>query len=387
MVYLDHNATTPLAVEAWEAMRPFLQENWANPASGYRFARVARRAVETAREQVAALIGAEPEEIVFTSGGTESITTAVHAAAAVYPERRHLITGATEHEAMLAPAAALEQQGWEVTRLGVDAEGRLDLAALRAALRPGATALVSIMAANNETGVRHPITEAAAMAAEQGVLFHTDAVQAAGKVPLDLGKTAVAYASLSAHKVQGPKGTGALYVRKTARFHPLQPGGGQEGGRRGGTLNVAGIVGFGAAAAAARAAVAEEATNGALARRRDHFEAELARRIEGVVIHGRHAPRVPNTSNFHLPGIDAQGAVILLDTAGFCVSTGSACATGSLQPSHVLVAMGLPTKAARETLRVSLSRATTDEEVAQALAALETAAAKLRVTRPGLVSS
>lgn len=368
-------------------MQPFWLENWANPSSGYRFARVAKRAVETARAQVAALIGVEPEEIVFTSGGTESITTVVQAVAALHPDRRHLITCATEHEAMLAAAAELERRGWEITRLGVDAEGRFSLDELCAAIRPGETALVSLMMANNETGVCHPIADAAALTAEQGVLFHTDAVQAAGKVPLALGQTPVAFASFSAHKLGGPKGVGALYVRKTVRFHPLLPGGGQEDGRRGGTLNVPGIVGFGAAAQAAQAAVSQEAAEGVLARRRDAFEAELARRIENVEFHGRGAPRVPNTSNFRLPGIDAQGAVILLDNAGVCVSTGSACATGSLKPSHVLTAMGVPAVAARETLRVSLSFTTTDAELEKALQALVSVVAKLRVIRPGFTAT
>jgi len=379
LIYLDHNATTPLCPEAWEAMLPFLRDNWANPSSGYRFARRARQAVATAREQVAALLGVTADEIVFTSGGTESNNAAIRSAVALHPERRHLVTCATEHDATLRPCEELAAQGYEVTVLPVDAEGRIDLAAYEAALRPGQTALVSLMWANNETGLIHPIAEAAAMAHERGILFHTDAVQAAGKVPIDFSATRVHYASLSGHKLHAPKGVGVLYVNGTARFHPSQLGGGQEGGRRSGTLNVPGIVGLGAAAAAARQHLDGDGAAGA--RRRDHFEAELARRLPGVHRHAAQAPRLPNTSNFRIDGVDAQGAIILLDNQGLCVSSGSACATGSIKPSHVLTAMGLASRPARETLRVSLARTTTDEDVSAALAALEGAVAKLRLTR------
>lgn len=379
LIYLDHNATTPLCEEAWEAMQPFLRENWANPSSGYRFARRARQAVQTAREQVAALVGVAPEEIVFTSGGTESSNAAIRSAVALHPDRRHLVTCATEHDATLRPCEELAAQGYEVTVLPVDTEGRIDLAAYEAALRPGLTACVSLMWANNETGLIHPIADAAAMAHERGILFHTDAVQAAGKVPITLSAARVHYASLSGHKLHAPKGVGVLYVSGTARFHPSQLGGGQEGGRRSGTLNVPGIVGLGAAAEAARHHVQTDAD--ALAARRDRFEDELIRRVPGVHRHAALAPRLPNTSNFRLDGVDAQGALILLDTQGVCVSTGSACATGSIKPSHVLTAMGLPSRPARETLRVSLARTTTDQEIDAALAAIENAVAKLRLTR------
>lgn len=379
LIYLDHNATTPLCDEAWEAMQPFLRENWANPASGYRFARRARQAVQTAREQVAALVGVAPEEIVFTSGGTESSNAAIRSAVALHPDRRHLVTCATEHDATLRPCEELVAQGYEVTVLPVDTEGRIDLAAYEAALRPGQTACVSLMWANNETGLIHPIAEAAALAHDRGILFHTDAVQAAGKVPMSLASTRVHYASLSGHKLHAPKGVGVLYISGTARFHPSQLGGGQENGRRSGTLNVPGIVGLGAAAEAARHHVA--AGSGALAARRDRFEEALVLRVPGVHRHAAQAPRLPNTSNFRLEGVDAQGALILLDTQGVCVSTGSACATGSIKPSHVLTAMGLASRAARETLRVSLAPTTTDQELAAALAAIENAVAKLRMTR------
>lgn len=379
LIYLDHNATTPLCAEAWEAMGPFLRENWANPSSGYRFARAARQAVQVAREQVANLLGVTPDEIVFTSGGTESNNAAIRSAVALHPDRRHIVTCATEHDATLRPCEELAAQGYEVTVLPVDAEGRIDLVAYEAALRPGHTACISLMWANNETGLIHPIATAAAMAHERGILFHTDAVQAAGKVPINFAATRVHYASLSGHKLHGPKGVGVLYVSGTSRFHASQLGGGQEGGRRSGTLNVPGIVGLGAAAEAARQHLASD--QGALGRRRDYFEAELVRRLAGVHVHAAPAPRLPNTSNFRLDGVDSQGAIILLDNQGLCVSSGSACATGSIKPSHVLTAMGLASRPARETLRVSLARSTTGKEIDAALTAMETAVSKLRLTR------
>ena len=379
LIYLDHNATTPLAPEAWEAMRPFLTENWANPSSGYRFARRAREAVQLARSQVAALIGAEADEIVFTSGGTESSHAAIHSAIALHPERRHLVTCATEHDATLRPYDELAAHGYDVSVLPVDAEGRIDMAAYEAVLRPGQTALVSLMWANNETGLIHPIDQAAAMAHERGILFHTDAVQAAGKVAIDFSQSRVHYASLSGHKLHGPKGVGVLYVKNTARFRPSQLGGGQEAGRRSGTLNVPGIVALGAAAAAAQTHLASHP--GAVGELRDIFEAGLQQRLTGVHLHSSQAPRLPNTSNFQLEGVDAQGAIILLDTQHICVSSGSACATGSIKPSHVLTAMGLASRPARETLRVSFSRTTTAAEVDTALDALASAVAKLRMTR------
>lgn len=379
LIYLDHNATTPLCPEAFEVMRPFLTENWANPSSGYRFARRARQAVQTARDQVAALLGAEPDEIVFTSGGTESSNAAIRSALALHPERRHLVTCVTEHEATLRVTEDFATNGGEVTMLPVDPEGRIDLAALDAAIRPGHTALVSLMWANNETGVLHPVTAAAELAHAKGVLFHTDAVQAVGKVPVDFAGTRIHYASLSGHKLHAPKGIGVLYVKKTARFHPWQLGGGQEAGRRSGTLNVPSIAALGAAAEAARTHLSTD--DDALARHRDFFETELLRLIDGVHLHGAQTDRLPNTSNFRIDGADAQGAIILLDNAGICVSSGSACATGSIKPSHVLTAMGLSSRAARETLRFSFSRDTTEAEITTALDALASAANKLRVTK------
>jgi len=379
LIYLDYNATTPLCPEAWGAMQPFFCENWANPSSGYRFARRAREAVQQARVQVADLLGVTPDEIVFTSGGTESSNAAIHSAVALHPDRRHLVTCATEHDATLRPCEALAAQGYEVTVLPVDADGRIEVAAYEAALRPGQTACVSLMWANNETGLIHPVAELAALAHERGILFHTDAVQAAGKVPVDLGRTRAHYASLSGHKLHGPKGVGVLYVSGSARFHPSQLGGGQEAGRRSGTVNVPGIVGMGAAAAAASHHL--DTDGEAMGHRRDQFEVMLRKKLIGAHVHATASARLPNTSNFRIDGVDAQGAILLLDTQGICISSGSACATGSIKPSHVLTAMGLSSRAARETLRVSLARSTTDAEVAALLEALETAVDKLRLTR------
>jgi cysteine desulfurase len=379
MIYLDNNATTPVCQEALDAMMPFLTECWANPSSGYRFARRAKQAMATAREQVAALIGAEPQEVIFTSCGTESSNAAIRSAVALYPQRRHLITSATEHEATLMPFEELEHHGYEVTRLRVTADGLIDLAELEQVVRPGETALVSLIWANNETGVVQPIAEASAIAHKKGVLFHTDAVQAAGKMPIDLSALDVHYASLSGHKLHAPKGVGVLYVKKTARFHPWVLGGGQEDGRRSGTHNVPYIAALGAAANAARTHLDNEAAT--LASLRDLFESEASQHIDGFHVHGATAPRLPNTSNVRIDGADAQGVIILLDNAGVCVSTGSACNTGSLQPSHVLTAMGLTPKQARETLRISFSRFNSREEAIKAVDLLATAVKKLRVTK------
>ncbi len=379
MIYLDHNATTPVCAEALEAMLPFLTECWANPSSGYRFARRAREAVAKARLQVAQLLGADAEEIVFTGCGTESINTAMRSAVAIFPERRHIVTCATEHDATLACAAELERAGCEVTRLGVKADGSVDIDEFQRALRPGHTALASMMWANNETGVVHPVAKMAALAEEAGALFHTDAVQAAGKIALDATNASVHYASLSGHKLHAPKGVGVLFLRKTVRFSPLLVGGGQESGRRSGTLNVPGIVALGAAAEAARIHLESDAA--ALQMLRDRLEAGLREKISDLHVNGLAAPRLPNTSNFRIDGVDAQGMVLLLDNAGLCVSTGSACATGSIKPSHVLTAMGLTSRQARETLRFSLSRYTTAEEIDRTIDAVAAAVQKLRVTR------
>lgn len=377
MIYLDNNATTPLDPLVVEAMLPFLREHFANPSSGYDAAKPVRRALTTAREQAAALLGVTPEEIVFTSGGTEADNAAIHSAVQAFPERKHIITCATEHDAVLSYCTWLERtQGFEITWLGVSAEGAINLDELSTALRPGRTALVSLMWANNETGVVSPAPEAAALAEQAGALFHTDAVAAGGKFPLRLSDSRIHYLSLSGHKFHAPKGVGLLYVNRRVAFQPWLLGGGQENRRRASTENVAGIVALGAAAALAQHHLAGGADDTAALR--DHFESELARRIAGVSFNGQGTPRVANTSSLRLAGCEAAAMMVLLDRAGICVSAGSACHTGSHSISHVLAAMHLTREQAAQTIRVSLSRFTTRAEVDEALEHFVKAAEKVR---------
>lgn len=389
MIYLDNNATTPVDPLAVEAMLPFLRESFGNPSSGYAIGREAKKAVAGAREQVAALLGAQPDEIIFTSCGTEADNTAIESAIRAYPQRRHLVIAATEHDAVINYCSELEaSRGYEVTVIGVDSGGRIDLSELESAIRPNETALVSLMWGNNETGVLHPIAEASAIAESKGVLFHTDAVQATGKVPINLSKLPVHYLAISGHKLHAPKGVGVLYVKKNVRFQPLLIGGGQEGRRRAGTENVPYLVALGVAAESARQHLERHATSADPVRKlRDRFEAEIVRRVDGVQINGDPVHRAPNTSNIRIDGVDAAGAIILLDQRGICCSAGSACTTGALKPSHVLTAMGIPAQQARESLRISFSRFNTEAELDAALAALEATVAKLRSLRPsGVVS-
>lgn len=384
MIYLDNNATTPVDPEALDAMLPFFRDAFANPSGAYAASRRARQAVDQARGQVADLVGADPAEIVFTSGGTESNTTAILSAVRTRPEMRHVVTCVTEHPAILVPLERLAGEGWEVTLLGVDRHGRIDLEAFRSALRPGETALASIMWANNETGALQPVLEAAEIARSAGVLFHTDAVQAAGKIPLRVRDSAIHFLSLSGHKLHGPKGAGALFVDRNVRFRPLFEGGGQEGGRRSGTENVPGIVGLGAAAAAAHRhlAAVEAGELDPIAVRRDRLEAILMERITGVHRNTDPRLRTPNTASLRFEGAEAEGLLILLDRLGVCASAGSACHTGALRPSAILTAMGLSDAQARSTLRLSLSRFTTDEDVDRAADAVISSVARLRSLRP-----
>lgn len=382
MIYLDHNATTPLDPAVLEAMEPFWRGHFANPSSSSTLARPIKRAIAQAREECAALLDCEPEELIFTSGGTESLNTALHSITVQQPERRHLIIGSTEHDAILSPVLRLEQaQGYQVTRLPVDAHGGWSLADLAAAVRPGETAGIALMWANNETGVIHPISEAAALASAHRIPFITDAVQAAGKIPLSLKNAGIQYAAFSGHKFHAPKGIGLLYVQRNTAFQPWMLGGAQENRRRAGTENVAGIVGIGAAARLAR----ESLANGSEPRvrsLRDAFEQEVLRRIPGSHRNGPPGDRVPNTASLRFDGTQAEGLLLLLDQRGVCVSAGSACATGSLHPSHVLTAMGLDAAAARSTLRFSLSRLTTQAELEAGLTALEQAVQKFRSLMP-----
>ena len=378
MIYLDNNATTPLDPVVVEAMLPFLREHFANPSSGYEAARPVRKALTTAREQVASLLDCTPEEVLFTSGGTEANNAAIFSATQLYPDRKHLITCATEHDAVLQYCAWLEKHhGYEVTRLPVSAGGIIRLDELASALRPGRTALVSLMWGNNETGVLAPVAEAAALVEKAGILFHTDAVQAGAKIPISLRDSHIHYLALSGHKFHAPKGVGILYVNHRVAFQPLMLGGGQEGKRRAGTENVAGIVALGTAAEQARLHMDAHATD-PIGPLRDHLERELAARLPGVVFHGKDSPRTPNTTSLRIEGCEAAAMMVLLDRAGVCVSAGSACHTGSHSISHVLAAMGLSREQASCTLRLSLSRFTTAGDVEAALSNIVHAAEKVR---------
>lgn len=374
MIYLDNNATTPVDPRVREAMLPFLDGNFGNPSSPHAPGRAARQAVEKARAQVAALLGARPEEMVFTGGGTESINTAIRGALAAQPGKRHIVTSAIEHSATKNLCAQLEREGCEVTWLRVDAEGNPDIAEYRAALRDD-TAIVSVVWANNETGVLFPVEEMACAAEGRRIVFHADAVQAAGKIPVDLARVPVHLLSLSAHKIHGPKGAGAVFVRSGLGLPPLLLGGGQENGRRAGTENVPGIVGFGVAADLAKAALAGEMPR--VAKMRDDFECGIRGRFPHARFHGSPRNRLPNTSNFALPGLAATDLLAALDRLGVCCSVGSACVSGSPHASHVLRAMGVGDEEAGSSLRFSFSRMNNAEDATGALAALDEAARRL----------
>lgn len=371
VIYLDNNATTPVDPHVREAMLPFLGEQFGNPSSPHAPGRAAREAVEQARAQTASLVGARPDEIAFTSGGTESINTAIRGALAAQPGKRHIVTSAIEHSATKNLCEQLVREGCTVTWLPVDAGGLPDLAALVAALRDD-TALVSVVWANNETGVLLPITEMARAADARRIVFHADAVQAAGKIPVDLSQLPVHLLSLSGHKIHGPKGVGALFVRSGLGLPPLLLGGGQEHGRRAGTENVSGIVGFGAAAEAAAAALGTAMPR--VAALRDEFENGVRTRFPGARFHGDRVRRLPNTSNFALPGLAATDLLAALDRLGVCCSVGSACVSGAPHASHVLRAMGVGDEEARSSLRFSFSRMNAEADVQGALAALDGAA-------------
>lgn len=359
-IYLDNNATTAVAPEVREAMLPYLTDLYGNPSSMHTFGGQVGRAVEEARECMAALLGAHPDEIIFTSCGSESDNAAIWSALQTQPEKRHLITTHVEHPAILNVAQYWERQGYRVTLLGVDNKGRLDLDEYAAALSDD-TALVSIMYANNEVGNVFPISRMAEMAAEKGVLFHTDAVQAVGKEAIDLGKQPISMLSLSGHKLHAPKGIGVLYVRKGVRFRPFLRGGHQERGRRAGTENVPYIVGLGMAAQLAGQHMQEERTQ--VARLRDKLEQGLLAAIPDCMVNGDPENRLPNTTNIAFKNVEGEAILLMLDQLGICASSGSACTSGSLEPSHVLRAMGVPFTYAHGSVRLSLSRYTTEEEI------------------------
>lgn len=359
-IYFDNNATTAVAPEVREAILPYLGEFYGNPSSMHTFGGQVADAVETARESMANLLGASPDEIIFTSCGSESDNAAIWSAIQTQPEKRHLITTRVEHPAILSVMQHWEREGYRVTYLGVDNKGRLDLDEYAAALTPD-TALASIMFANNEVGNIYPIQRMAEMAREKGVLFHSDAVQAVGKTPIDLAHLPADMLSLSGHKLHAPKGIGVLYVRKGVRFRPFLRGGHQEKGRRAGTENVPYIVGLGAAAKLAADHMQEERVNVALLR--DRLEQGLLEQIPDCMVNGDVENRLPNTTNIAFKNVEGEAILLMLDRLGVCASSGSACTSGSLEPSHVLRAMGVPFTYAHGSIRLSLSRYSTQEEV------------------------
>lgn len=377
--YFDNNATTKIAPEVVEAMIPVLREHWGNPSSAYRFGKEVADLLVNAREQVAALINAEPSEIVFTSCGTESNNAAIHSAIVLHPDKRHVVLSSVEHSANIGYAEYLQRRGYDVTFLPVDADGSLDLHLLDQSLRPD-TAIVSVMWANNETGVIFPVDEIGVICRSRNVPFHTDAVQAAGKIPIDLQNQEIDFLSLSAHKIHAPKGIGLLYVNRRSRFHPYVIGGHQERGRRGGTENVANIVAFGKAAEVALANVQEE--NSRVKGMRDRLERTILKTIPNSMRNGAPDPRLPNTTNISFDSVEAEAILLALDQEGICVSSGSACTTGSLKPSHVLTAMGVPLARARGSVRFSLGIDNWDEDVDYLLSKLPPIIAKLRAASP-----
>jgi len=361
--YLDYNATTPLDEQVLETMLPYLREQFGNPSSGYQLGRTARAAMDAAREQVAALVNAHPSQVVFTSGGTEANNLALKGVAGrVSPG--HLAISAVEHDSVSAPAKALQKQGWLLDHIGVDAQGRLDFSQLRettTAMNPDAAKLVAVMMANNETGVINDVSAVAEQAREVGAVLLVDAVQAIGKMPVDVAALGAPLVSLSAHKIYGPKGMGALIVDKAMDMEPLLHGGGHEKGRRAGTENVAAIVGFGKAAELALAAL--DTRPAQMQQLREHLEQRLAAEMPELCVFGQQAQRLPNTSFFALPGVDGETLLMSLDQAGLAVSSGSACSTGEVEASHVLTAMGVDPALARGAIRVSMGKHSRRDEV------------------------
>jgi cysteine desulfurase len=378
LLYLDHNATTPILPEVRDAMLPWLENEFGNPSSVYSLGRRASAALTAAREQVAALVGAQPSEIIFNSCGTEATNTAILSALAIDPDKRHIITSTVEHSATIKLCEHLATRGYEITWLPVDKDGLLDPAKLEAAIT-SETAVVSLLWANNETGVIFPVEEIAAITTRKKVPLHLDAVQAAGKVPINLAELGAQYVSLSAHKLCAPKGVGALYVNRRARYTPLLRGS-QEESKRGGTQNVASIVAFGKASELALKSLPTHPER--IRALRDRFEQTLINTVEGVRRNGADEPRLPNTSNLTFTAIEAETALLLFDKEGLCCSAGSACSSGSINPSHVLTAMGVTRDEARASLRFSLGRTTTEADIDRALEIIPRIVGKLRAAQP-----
>lgn len=375
LLYFDNNATTQVDPVVLEEMLPFLRDFYGNPSSSYAFGKRVDQAIEQARERVAIALGCSPSEILFTSCGTESTNAAIHSALSVDRDSQHIVTTRVEHSATLKTCEILAKKGYEISWLGVNEFGQVDLTELEKAIRSD-TALVTVMWANNETGTIFPIADILQIVKRKGVFFHTDAVQVIGKLPVKLQDTGIHFLSLSGHKLHCPKGIGALYINRRSKFAPFVTGGGQEGGRRAGTQNVASIVALGKACEIAAANLEHEQTH--VRKLRDAFEEAVLIEIPDVSINGDPANRLPNTSNLAFENADAEALILLLDQKGICCSAGSACTSGSLNPSHVLKAMGQSDMRARSSLRFSFSRFNTMEEVRLGVNVLKEAVAKVR---------
>jgi len=378
-IYLDNNATTQVAPEVMEAMLPYFHDFYGNPSSMHTFGGQVGRKLWEAREQTAALIGASPDEIVFTSCGTESDNAAIASALATNPDRRHIVTSRVEHPAVKALCAHLAGQGYRITELPVDKEGLLDLNQYEKSLTPD-TAIVSLMWANNETGVMFPVEKAAELAHERGILFHTDAVQAVGKIPISMQANAIDMLSISDHKLHAPKGIGVLYLRRGTKFTPFLIGGHQEKGRRGGTENTPAIIALGKACTLAAQHMTTENTT--VRQLRDKLERELLSRIPKSRVNGNIDNRLPNTTNISFEFVEGEGILLLMDEHGICASSGSACTSGSLQPSHVLRAMGVPFTMAHGSIRFSLSIYNTGAEIDLVIEKLPPIIERLRAMSP-----
>jgi cysteine desulfurase len=378
-VYVDNNATTKVDEAVFEEMRPYFCELYGNPSSMHFFGGQVQKKIDEARSRTAALLGALPDEIIFTACGTESDNAAIRSALEIFPEKRHIVTTRVEHPAVLTPCRNLSKRGYRVTELSVDGEGNLDLDELRAVVDDD-TAIVSIMYANNETGVVFPIEEIGAIVKEKGALFHTDAVQAVGKIPMNMANSTVDMLALSGHKLHAPKGVGALYLRKGVPFRPFMVGGHQERSRRAGTENAAGIIALGKACEMAGDFLEEENTK--VKALRDRLESEILHLIPNVRVNGGAAVRLPNTTSVAFEFVEGEAILLLLNEKGICASSGSACTSGSLEPSHVLRAMGVPFTCAHGSIRFSLSRFSTDDQIDTIIRELPPVIHRLREMSP-----
>ncbi len=380
VIYVDNNATTKVAPEVLEAMMPYFSDYYGNPSSMHSFGGNIAGAIKTARENIARLIGANPAEIVFTSCGTESDGTAIRAAIESYPDKRHIVTSRVEHPAIKNLYEILSKKGYRTTFVPVDGEGRLDIDYLYDSLGED-TAIVSLMWGNNETGVIFPIEEISREIKSQGILFHTDAVQAVGKIPLNISESGVDMLSLSGHKFHAPKGIGALYIRKGTKFFPFMVGGHQEDGRRGGTENTAAIIGLGKAAELASENLKADGY-GRVSRLRDKLEHALLAKVPNAMVNGDTTSRLPNTTSIAFEYVEGEAILLMMNEHGICASSGSACTSGSLEPSHVLRAMGVPFTAAHGSIRFSLSHYNTEDEIDGIIETLPPIIARLRELSP-----